>query len=390
MGKMRSYTLLLLSIFTLIIATDVCLAEDPSTPENKENQIKSIEKYLSNEKEQYLQFDQKEKSLLDQLSDIEKEVNSKKSVLKDLNGNLQRAQVELKRQKEVLKGIETSYGEMKSLLNKRLISFYKYAKRGYLRIFINTNDLTQLNHMIKYLRDILDKDLATVKRASREKQAYKQQVALIETQLSSISGMEQEESSKVSSLKTDLDKKVILLSRIHKEKEFYETAVKELGSAAENLKDTIRSLDSKEEHIMENKLGILPLGLTDLKGKLPLPVEGKIAKEIKKSGNNILSAHKGIYIDSEFGADVRSVYQGRVDYSGQLKGYGQVIVINHGSRFFTVSAYLSRRNKAEGDMVEKGEIIGQVGETGLAGAGLYFEIRKGDSNLDPLKWLKVN
>lgn len=373
-----------------MITTDVCLAEDHPTPENKENQIKSIEKDLSKEKEQYLQFDQKEKGLLDQLSDIEKEVNAKKSVLKDLNGNLQSAQEELKRQKEVLKGIETSYDEMKSLLNKRLIAFYKYAKRGYLRIFINTNDLNQLNHMIKYLRNILDRDLATVRRASMEKQAYQQQVALIEKQLSSISGIEQEESSKVSSLKTDLDKKVILLSRIHKEKEFYETAVKELGSAAENLKDTIRGLDSKEEHITENKPNIQPSGFTDLKGKLPLPVEGKIVKGIKESGNSILSAHKGIYIDSEFGADVRSVYQGRVDYSGQLKGYGQVIVINHGSRFFTVSAYLSRRNKAEGDMVEKGEIIGQVGETGLAGAGLYFEIRKGDSNLDPLKWLKVN
>lgn len=388
MGKIRSYPLLFIIIsFSLIIAVDGLSSEE----ENKENQIKSIEKDLSHEKEQYLQFNQKEKGLLDQLSDIEKEVNEKKTVINSLGETLQSAQAELKRQREVLKGIEASFGGMKSVLNKRLVAFYKYAERSYLRVFTGSNDLNQLNHMTKYLKVILDKDLATIRKASKEQQTYKQQVALVERQLKDISSMEQEESGKVLSLKADLDRKVILLSQIHREKEFYETAVKELGSAAENLKDTIRTLDSREEHVAEKSSSPLPSGFADLKGRLLLPVGGKIVKDIRGSGNNILSAHKGVYIDSAFGADVRSVYQGRVDYSGQLKGFGQVVVINHGSRYFTVSAYLSHRNKSEGDIVRNGEIIGQVGETGLAtGSGLYFEIRKGDSNLDPLKWLKVN
>jgi len=387
---MRFYSLrfliILLVSFPLIITTEVCTADDSSLSDNKENQIKQIETDLSHEKEQYLQFDQKEKGLLDQLSDVDKEVNEKKIILRDLSGNMQTAQEELTKQREILNGIETSLNKMKNLLNKRLAAFYKYSKRGYLRIFANTNDLTQLNHMIKYLRVILDKDLMIMKQASKEHQNYRQQVSLIERQLNTISGMKEEESGKLLSLKTDLEKKVILLSRIHKEKEFYETAVKELGSAAENLKDTIRKLDYKE-----NKTTALPSGFEELKGKLPLPLEGKIVKDNKKSEDNIFNTLKGIYISGSFGADVRSVFQGRVDYSGQLKGYGQVIVINHGSRFFTVSAHLSRRNKTEGEMVEKGEIVGQVGETGLlTGSALYFEIRKGDSNLDPLKWLKVD
>jgi septal ring factor EnvC (AmiA/AmiB activator) len=388
MRKMRSYPLLFIIVaFSLIIAADVLSSEE----DNKESRIKSIEKDLSHEKEQYLQFNQKEKGLLDQLSDIEKEVNEKKIVIKNLGETLQSAQVELKRQREVLKGTEASFGSMKLELNKRLVAFYKYAERSYLKIFTSSNDLIQLNHMTKYLKVILDKDLSTIRKASREQQTYKQQVALVERQLKTISSMEQEESSKVLSLKADLDRKVILLTQIHREKEFYETAVKELGSAAENLKDTIRTLDYREEHVAEKSSSMLPSGFADLKGKLPFPMKGKIVKDARGSGNNILSAHKGVYLDGVFGDDVKSVYQGRVDYSGQLKGYGQVVVINHGSRYFTVSAYLSHRNKAEGDMVQKGEIIGQVGETGLAtGSGLYFEIRKGDSILDPLKWLKVN
>jgi murein hydrolase activator len=388
MGKIRQYPLL---IILLSLSLFIAVGARASEEENKDREAKTVEKDLANENEQYRQFNQKEKGLLDQLADIEKKVNEKKTVMKTLNENLESARDELIRQRGVMKNMEASYEAMQSKLNKRLTAFYKYAERGYMRIFTGSNDLTQLNHMVKYLRIILSRDLAAIKKARSEQQAYKQQVSVIEKQVGSISVMEKDESSRVQSLKTDLDNKVVLLSRIHNEKEFYETAVKELGAASENLKDTIRNLDSREEHVIENKPGVLASGFEDLKGRLPLPMEGKVIKETKVSGNNILSARKGVYIDGTFGADVRSVYSGRVDYSGQLKGYGQVIVINHGSRFFTISANLSHRSKSEGDMVEKGEVIGQVGETGLAaGSGLYFEIRKGDSNLDPLKWLKVN
>jgi septal ring factor EnvC (AmiA/AmiB activator) len=90
------------------------------------------------------------------------------------------------------------------------------------------------------------------------------------------------------------------------------------------------------------------------------------------------------------GAEVEAVYSGRVDYSGRLKGYGEIIVINHGTRFFSVYAHLSKREKDKGDLVGKREVIGLLGETGsLSGPGLYFEIRRGGKPLDPLKWLKV-
>jgi len=91
------------------------------------------------------------------------------------------------------------------------------------------------------------------------------------------------------------------------------------------------------------------------------------------------------------GAEVKAVFSGRVDFSGQLKGYGEVIVINHGSRFFTISAYLLQRDKEEGEKVSEGEVIGQMGRTGLlTGPGLYFEIREKGIPLEPLDWLEVH
>ena len=98
---------------------------------------------------------------------------------------------------------------------------------------------------------------------------------------------------------------------------------------------------------------------------------------------------KGIYISGQLGSEVKSVFEGRVDFSGWIKGYGQVLVINHGSRFYTVLAHLMERNKEEGDLVGRGEVVGLLGQSGsLIGPGLYFELRRASKTLDPLEWLK--
>jgi septal ring factor EnvC (AmiA/AmiB activator) len=68
-----------------------------------------------------------------------------------------------------------------------------------------------------------------------------------------------------------------------------------------------------------------------------------------------------------------------------------MVIINHGSRYFTISARLSKRSREEGEMVNAGEPVGLLGPPdGLNPPRLYFEIRKGEALLDPVKWLKVH
>jgi septal ring factor EnvC (AmiA/AmiB activator) len=282
--------------------------------------------------------------------------------------------------------LEKKLSEMEDLLEKRLVAFYKYAKRGYIKILSTANDLDQLNHSMKYLRVVLAEDRQVMEAVAEEMKNYRQEVSLIEEQVAAIADLEESERSSLQSLQDDLDKQVIFLAKIHQEKEFHETAVKELQNAAEELKGTISGLEK-----VHTEKEILPENFSDSEGRLPLPYNGEILGDYKESGERTFDTREGIYIKASFGADVKAIFPGRVDFSGQLKGYGEVIVINHGSRFFTISAYLLQRDKLEGETVAAGDIIGQVGEAGLvSGPALYFEIRKGETNLDPLKWLKVD
>ena len=77
-------------------------------------------------------------------------------------------------------------------------------------------------------------------------------------------------------------------------------------------------------------------------------------------------------------------------YAGRFRGYGNVVILDHGSDHFTVSAHLERIDVALGDPVAAGTPIGAVGDTGsLDGPQLYFEIRRGADALDPAEWLAV-
>jgi septal ring factor EnvC (AmiA/AmiB activator) len=139
----------------------------------------------------------------------------------------------------------------------------------------------------------------------------------------------------------------------------------------------------------EEREGFLAKGFAEMKGKLPLPIKGKILRDIKQFGSNPFMHRKGIYIKGSPGEEIRSVFPGRIDYSGWFKGYGQLMIINHGSHYFTILAHLEERAKEKGEMVSGGEAVGLVGDLGWhVGPGIYFEMRRGGDYLDPERWLK--
>lgn len=358
-------------------------------PENEKSPTNTIQKELVREKELFHKFGAKEKSLLGRLSDLEKDIAEQRSFLGDLRKKITRTRRELGEQQEILRGLQQAQREAEERLARRLVAFYKYAKRGYVQILATSTGLHDLRRRIRYLKGIIRGDQELLDKMVHILQRHEQEMGLTKEKLETVDRLEGTENERLASLQKDLDKKVLLLMKVHKEKEFYETAVKELELAAQNLGDTLINLDKKPDGKDENQR--LPSGFKDTAGHLPLPFPGKIIRGYKPLNANGLKTHKGIYIEGPTGGAVKSVYPGRVDYSGWLKGYGQIIVINHGSRYFTVSAHLSQRDKDEGEMVQKGEIIGLLGDSeSLAGPRLYFEIRNGGQNLDPMKWLKVH
>jgi murein DD-endopeptidase MepM/ murein hydrolase activator NlpD len=117
------------------------------------------------------------------------------------------------------------------------------------------------------------------------------------------------------------------------------------------------------------------------------PVEGKINDAFEEAQNR---RHQGIDISSPIGTPIKASNAGMVVYSNNtIKGYGNLIILRHSEEFVTVYAHNQMNFVEEGTWVEKGQIIGKVGQTGRAtGPHLHFEIRKNNKALDPLLFLK--
>ncbi len=99
--------------------------------------------------------------------------------------------------------------------------------------------------------------------------------------------------------------------------------------------------------------------------------------------------HPGVVFDARHGTPVEAVAPGRVRFAGWFRGYGRLVILDHGEGYFTVTGHLDAFDVAVGDTVARRQRIGRVGETGsLSGPRVYFEVRRGGEALDPADWLQ--
>ncbi len=138
---------------------------------------------------------------------------------------------------------------------------------------------------------------------------------------------------------------------------------------------------------------LFDMGFFDQRGNLPLPVNGSL---IQNFGLNkwlsydlVKLLHKGHFYKTSIPQKVHSVAVGRVRFSGSVPGFGNVVILDHGSRYYTTYGNLKNANVQMGSAVEKKQEIGETGAQHLQmGQGLYFEVRHFSEPQDPSQWLK--
>jgi septal ring factor EnvC (AmiA/AmiB activator) len=128
------------------------------------------------------------------------------------------------------------------------------------------------------------------------------------------------------------------------------------------------------------------------KGRLPWPALGPVdvafGQQIEREFGTV-TTQNGYDIRAPAGTRVQAVFAGRVVYADWLRGYGRLVIIDHGEGYHTLYAHLGTAVVQRGDAVAQGTEIGTVGDTGsLRGTFLYFEIRDKSVPVDPKLWLR--
>lgn len=133
-------------------------------------------------------------------------------------------------------------------------------------------------------------------------------------------------------------------------------------------------------------------GIAAEKGRLPAPVNGRVVVgfgPVAHPEHGTTTFNGGLIFDAPYGAPVRAVHNGRVVYSGWYKGFGNLVIVDHGDAVHTLYGHLSAIRRARGEDVSAGAVIGAVGDAGsLRGPRLYFELRVSRRPVDPAPWLR--
>lgn len=386
-GKIAGLLPFLLGLYAMVAVplwADTSAEEKKSLVEITRSQIKEIEKHLSEQRGQLLSIDLREKGVLGEIERLEIELAKNRVALRELSGRIQETEDAIEDGQNRVQKLNSSLRDIEDYFKRRLVAFYKFGRIGYIALLMGSESLQEVEKTVRYMKAIMDRDREVLDMVEDKRSQVEQGLADLEENKTALEVLKKAKDARGNLLERYIEGKIYVLMKARREKEFYAKAVKELKQAAHALNQTIMLLETEEKQKFPLK------GLAHKKGVLPLPLKGEIVRNLNTTRSNPFMHKKGVYITGSAGEEVRSVFPGRVDYSGWFKGYGQMMIVNHGAHYFSLFAHLQERTKEKGEMVLEGEPVGIAGDPGWnLGPGVYFEIRKGGEHLDPEKWLKV-
>ena len=339
--------------------------------------LKDVKKEISLTKEKEKKIQGKETSILESLSGLETELYKKERELSKMEVRLGQIKERLQQTKSQIAALSLGMDRTKKELFSRLIALYKMGRIPRATFLLTSQSYPDLLRTDKFMRVIIDYD-------ARLMDTYRQQMALkskYQDELNQDQSQWERNISEVEKTKKEIEKvrieKQVLLKSIQNQKVVYQKVIGELEGRAKALQVLIQKL--------EREKSLLAYGKSRQefpKGKLIPPVQGKVISSFKERGQN------GIEIKAPVGTQIRAVLPGKILYAAWFKGFGNVVIMDHGDHMFTIYGYASELSKKEGDVISQGETIALVGSSGsLKGPCLYFEIRHQGKPQDPMKWV---
>ncbi|MBI4528862.1 MAG: peptidoglycan DD-metalloendopeptidase family protein [Deltaproteobacteria bacterium] len=356
-----------------------------------QRELEGVKRKIEKERQGISTVKKKEDSVLKTLGKIEEQLDRKGTELKTINATMESILADLERKEELAKQLSSSLRGRKELLNKRARALYKWHRGGSPFILLNGGfSAARLMQGRRYLGLTLAYDrnlINSLAEESARQETLKAELARrseeLDRQRSAVVELKE-------SIRRDRERKKEILASLRREKEGRQRALKELEAAAQRLQKMMEDLSRKP--LAEFKTPSPGTGFEALKGRLDYPVRGEVMASFGKTRHPEFSVdlfRRGIDIEAPLGEEIRAVEKGRVVFADRFSGYGKMMIIDHGQRYYTVYAHLSDLLKKIGETVQKGEAVGLVGDSdSLAGARLYFEIRKDGRPLDPLPWFK--
>ena len=340
--------------------------------------IKAVQKTLEG-----LQL--KKSSAMAQLRDSERSYGDISVILAELEKDVGEQEAELADIGMRRDNAKASILEQKVDLVKQIRAAHAMGRQQRVKLFLNQEDPIKLSRLMMYFDYLNGARLSQVNSFENALNILRISETELLQRSESLKRLRKDKQVELESLARQRTVREKLLVKLDSEYKDRSTELHQLRTDEKRLQKLLRSIERAIVDVPFNSGKAQPFGKK--RGKLSWPAKGKL---LKRFGNRRVSGRwEGVLIGAKEGAQVRAVSQGRVVFADWLRGYGLLIILDHGDGYMTLYAFNESLYKVVGDNVATGDEIATVGHSGgRTQSGLYFEIRKKGKPVNPIKWCR--
>ena len=368
--------------FVLIWSVLLCTASNADESQQKE--LDSLKRSISTLERQLEDRGKQRNSLQSALKKVELESSKINRNIRRLRTKINKLEKQLTTLDQKEKDLQLNISEQSDAISEQITAAHQLGDQEPIKLLLNQEDPQQLARVLKYYDYFLkaradkiqrykkDIDDLTETRAeiNRQKLALDQSKKALEADKKTLSNRVKSRKKTLDKLQSSLRTDKKKLSKLQDERNKLEEIIETVKKAAAKL-----ALPSNYE------------SFTSRKGKLKWPIKGRVAHSFGSKRSGTLR-WEGWLISASAGDAVKTVHHGRVVFSNYLRGFGLLVIVDHGDGYMTLYAHNQELLRETGDWVQSNEVISRAGDTGgLNKPALYFEIRKQGNPADPKVWL---
>jgi len=322
-----------------------------------------------------------EKSLLGEVEQIEVELRLRTEELAEIQLTLKRTQTQLDATITRVRQLEASLAAARPALAAHARALYKLGELSYLRLLLSVDKPSDFFRGYRFVNTLARRDNRRVAVFRSDLTALTAQRAELEQRTKESIALRTRLVAARRSLDAQRARKTDLLTSLVERKELHAAYVDELAQAEVRLQQLLAGLGGADAAVP----------VAAFRGSLPWPVSGPVRAGFGRRKHprfDTYTIHNGIEIESPPDAPVQAVYEGTVAFADRFRGYGLMVVVDHGGKHHSLYAQLAELAVTPGQHVAAGDVLGTSGPGGGDGPGVYFEMRYQGRPEDPLDWLR--
>lgn len=362
---------------------------------DKKTELENAQQHIEDKESQLKDKKQAKEEIQEEIKYLDLEIVAVQNTIKELEGKLDEKKEEIAKSEKDLNAATEKKNIQYEATKARMNQMYKNQKIGYLQVIFSSNSFWEAINRIEYMRRISKKDGSILDEYEKQIEIIAKQKEKIEEEKQELDLLQKQAFSKNAELEKARGKKEDAIERLAQEEGKLQSEIENLKEISEDIKDEIKRLTEEAERKAALNSGSHISGLPTIYegGTFQWPVPGyyRISSDYINRISPISGKpefHTGIDIPANYGESVIAAADGVVIQSGWINGYGNTVMISHGSGLVTLYGHNSSNIVSSGQYVKQGQAIARIGSTGYStGNHCHFEVRVNGDHTSPWPYL---